>query len=121
MLEISERQFQQFEQDREERFIRQTAERLREDFPERIDELGLSPEDTVTFVRNGIARARQYDVRYEEDLIFYLDCMMTLGLDFDKDPSHPEITAMLQREDIAGDEKMDFIDEYLLFALDSPK
>jgi ABC-type uncharacterized transport system involved in gliding motility auxiliary subunit len=119
LLSLNYDQIKSIERDREALFVSRLAARLQADFSEKLAEYGVTPEKTELFTAVKVALAREYGVRYEEDFVLFLDAAMTLGPHFDTDPTHPDVVETLNRKDLLGDEKMDFLDEYMVFGTEN--
>ncbi len=83
-----------FEQVSIEDFEDRMVEHLCQSFPDKCKDLG-EPALRQT-IRHGIDRAEAYQLEEEDDVCLYLDLMLELGRDFDKDPKHAWATAMLK-------------------------
>jgi hypothetical protein len=68
-------------------FERRAAVHLKSFFPEACDELGDAA--LRELIRYGIVRAASYAVEAEREVTLYLDVMMTIGHDFDRDAALP--------------------------------
>lgn len=87
MLRIRKQQQDAFSEAQVADFERRTAVHLRSFFPkdcQALDEPALHE-----LIRHGIDRAATFGVVSERDVTLYLDVMMTLGPDFDRDPKLP--------------------------------
>jgi hypothetical protein len=115
VLPVSDDQLTAMARARDTRFVTRLTERLGRRFPGRMASFGVEREAEEPFVAALVNRARGYGIRYEADIALYLDAAMTLGPQFDTDPMHPEIATVLSNPELTGDEKMDFVDEYLVF------
>ena len=102
----------------ENRFIQSMVEHLRTDFAAQISTLGLTAESLRHLVCDHINTARKHGIRNRGDLTTYIECIAYLGPQFDIDGKHPFVQATLLRGDLVGDEKMDRISEYLIFAVE---
>jgi hypothetical protein len=87
---------------------------LRATFPEPLR--GMSESDLRDMIRDGIDKAAQYDVTTEGDVQRYLECMVLLGPNYDRDGELPWAGEILRRKDMDGQAKMDAIDEYSVFS-----
>ena len=73
----------------DEEAVAHMARHLWQDLRQQCLHQGFREEQEVRpFAGRGIAAARGYGLTSEDGVRQYLDCMVTLGPDFDKDPRH---------------------------------
>ena len=87
MLEIRPEQMEALDEYALRTFVRRVVGHLRAQYPE--DTQGTSDEDLTALVETGIARAEAHGIVAERDVCLYVDVMVVLGPDFDKDPRYP--------------------------------
>lgn len=103
----------------ERAFVSRMLVHLSSGFGSHIETLGLDHLSLEEMIRRGIANAREYRVVEESDIELYLECMVLLGPDFDR--RIPWCAAALQDVALSGAQKMDSINEYLLFGTEEPQ
>ena len=116
MLKIRPVQFQAFQVYLRQTFPERMIRHLRDRFPQ---ETAKEP-DLRLLVNDGIERASLYALEQEAEVRRYLECMMVLGREFDRDEKYPWAGRILVREDLNGDAKMNEIEEHMLFGMDEP-
>ncbi len=79
-------------------YVERLSAYLAAEYPEPCARLGGEAERRA-FIEHGIDRARPYRIESERDVRGYVECMLLLGRDFDKDPKLPWAGKVL------GDEK----------------
>jgi hypothetical protein len=87
---------------------------LREAFAQETE--GVADEQMLGLIRLGIKRAASYGIELEADVERYLEYMVMYGANFDTDRKYPWAGETLRREDVPGNVKMDWIDEYDQFS-----
>lgn len=90
-------------------------------FAENLRTYGVGDQEIFDFVRYGMQRARSWGVEYREDISLFLETMMLLGPQFDEDPAIPEVRRILEAPSYRGDEKMEQIEDFLLFGDGPPR
>ena len=91
-------------------FKRRLAAHLRVTFPYETAEMDdPTLEGTIDA---GMQRAREYDVRSEDDIRRFLECMFRYGPHFDTDPNTAWAGDILRRTDLGGSAKMDRVCEH---------
>ena len=81
------------------------------------DQLGATSEsDLRSMIRKGIEKAESYGVVLEMDVQRYLESLVVLGSDFDEGPEHEWAGKILDDASLSGTQKMDSIDNHLIFA-----
>jgi len=73
---------------------------LRKFYPAECANLG--EEQIRRLIRYGIVRARSYGLTSERAACIYVDVMFAFGRDFDRDPSLPWASQVLNREDLSS-------------------
>ncbi len=66
---------------------------LRKFFPENCRKLG--DVGLLETIRLGVERAASYQISSERDVCKYIDLMLALGPDFDRDPKLPRVARLL--------------------------
>lgn len=73
---------------------------LREHFPRQYE--GVGEAGAREMIRYGIERAAAYDIREERDVCRYIDLMMVLGRDFDRDLQWARALLVIHRLESPG-------------------
>ena len=73
---------------------------LREHFPRQYDSAGES--EMREMIRYGIGRAATYDIREERDVCKYIDLMVVLGRDFDREVQWARALLIIHRLESPG-------------------
>jgi hypothetical protein len=81
----------------------------------------LGEERVRETIRDGIERSKDYGVINEYDVRRYLEWMIILGPEFDKDSKTAWAGEILRSKKMEGFEKMNTIDRYATFALREKK
>lgn len=68
------------------------------------------------FVRDGIKTAHRYGIMHRNDVLFYLECMVLLGRNFDTDVAHEWAAEILTDPALTGIEKVHLMSDHLVFA-----
>ena len=116
MLTIQPEQMEAMKKYMADSFEDRMVDHLKKRFPERSE----GQPDLRAMIRDGVARAENYGIEYEFDIRRYLECMLLLGRNFDREKGYPWVREILLREDLCGEGKMDEIQEYMLFEMDAP-
>ena len=103
MLTIRKEQFAVFEKHEIKKFEDPTYLHLNILYPERCQDIG-EPR-LRRMIQYGIKRAASYGIRLENDVRKYIEVMLLLGPDFDKDPKFPWAASLLNDKDL-GDPKV---------------
>lgn len=82
---IRKMQFSRYLQEDEERFIRLIMAHLKDEYLKKIKR--TSDEKLHEMVVNGLARARQYGLNTDEDLMAFVSVMMEIAPNFDEQPN----------------------------------
>jgi len=94
-----------------EQFVNEALLHLRRSFPDQIKDVpdaGLR-----SMIYTGIKNAGEYNITIEEDVLRYLEFMITYGADFDINPDTSWAGEILNQEDARGTEKIQLIDKYI--------
>ncbi len=99
---IRAEQMAAFQPEGEAAFEMRVIRHLREHHPETVVDI---PEDVLLkMVRTGIARGRQYGMRWESNLTAYVSLMFVIAPNFDQ---HPRMQTILSSRQIPPEEKLD--------------
>jgi hypothetical protein len=98
MFAIRKEQFAVFERHEIAKFEGPCYLRLNEVFPGQCQDLGETR--VRDMIRYGIQRAASYEIGASDDVRTYIDVMMLLGRDFDKDPNYPWARKLLCDENL---------------------
>lgn len=71
-----------------------------------------SDDDLRTKIHAGIEKAKSYDIKYERDVLHFLEYIMRCGTDFDTDPQFID-GAKILRQEIDGTAKILLLSEYI--------
>ena len=113
MLAIRPSQMQVFSQGMLGQFHDRMVAHLTRKYPEKT---AAMPEPELRgFIQNGLEQAKNYQVKAEKDVRRYLECMMSHGAGFDRDPKCRWAGQILRRKKLTGTQKMDQISDYELF------
>jgi hypothetical protein len=104
MLTIRKEQFALFERSEITKFEEPTYLRLNELFPEKCQDLGETR--LRKMIHYGIQRSSSYGITAADHVRTYIDVMMLLGPDFDKDPKYPWAEKTLGDKDYSKDPKI---------------
>ena len=120
-MKITKAQAELFALKNEETFVRLTAEHLRARHAEALEKHGIKDDALEKFVRATMAEAEKHGVVNEPDIRFYCECKLILGPKFDRASDTAWAGEILSRNDIDGAQKMNEIEEHMLFATDDPQ
>lgn len=115
MLIIRQAQLDVFQEQRAREFEKRAASHLRENFPEECAALG--DEGVRKTVSAGWARSGSYGFVEEFHILHFLNFMMMLGADFDKDP---EFASILKDSNLDSRAKINRMDEQSIQRLSGP-
>ncbi len=121
MLQIQESLMTALSQAKMDRFVHRLMCRLRDEFSDQIRFQKLNDEEIEPMVRRGISEAETYNVVLDKDIELYVECMVLLNPEFDRDPNHRWAGEILTDKDICGSKKMDRINGHLLFGPDGAR
>lgn len=94
MLTIRRAQLEELSRVRLEYFVQRVVAHLFEELPEECRDLGA--EELSEAVRDGVARARSYEIEGERGLMRWAELMVRYGREFDADPELPFADRILQ-------------------------
>lgn len=100
MLTLRPEQMEQFREAAVKRFERKMLSHLLKFFPKECRL--LTEPDLHQMIRQGIAKAKTYGITAERDVCLYLDVMLVLGRDFDRDPKLSWVHSILTRRSLAS-------------------
>jgi hypothetical protein len=86
-------------------FELRTIRQLRDRQPGRT--AAMTDGDLRSYVRHGRERAEGYGVRLARDVVRFVDCMLALGIDFERSPERAWALEILTDPRIAGTTKLD--------------
>jgi len=107
MFIIRKEQVLELDRQMMEKFVRMAVLHLRKMFPVLL--AGEQDEPIVARVRSGVTKAEKYGVTEIPDVLYYLECMVRYGDDFDIHPPVPVIARTLRTRNFSGTQKMDKI------------
>jgi hypothetical protein len=99
MLTIRKEQFAVFEKNEIKKFEDPTYLHLNILYPERCQDIG-EPK-LRRMIQYGVKRAFSYAIQLENDVRKYIEVMLLLGPDFDKDPKFPWATSILNDKNLS--------------------
>lgn len=117
---LRDEQVKAFAEARKEAYIQRMVRHLRDDLGYEREKRKIADEDIEDLVRKGIDKAAGYQVVCEDDVEMYLDCMVLLGPDFDRDRSLGWAGEILRDETLDGEAKMAQIEQQMLFGTEQP-
>lgn len=94
-----------------ERYIRRETERVRATIMAQGGSAILDPEALPEFVRHVVGMARDYQIRAEDNLRFFLDLAVAEGLEFTREPTVRRLLESAMDET----EKVNQLSEYFIF------
>ncbi len=106
-MKIRKEQLRILSEHRVDDFVRRMARHVTEDLPRQCEAQSLTEADADSFVRRGIAAARDHDITTEVGVRQYIDCMVTLGPEFDSDARYPWAQEILSDDGLSPAEKAD--------------
>lgn len=109
LLIIKKEQFDSFGIYMKKNFEQRMHKYLQDKFPEHSKK--SSSRDIRTLVQNGIQKAEHYNIEYENDIRRFLEYVVIYGIQLDIQKETHWIRDILQRNDVSGRKKMDFIDD----------
>jgi hypothetical protein len=87
VLVIRQEQMKVLQSYQRDQFEQRAQSYLREALPGPC--AGMDDAQLREVIRTGVARAAEYDITAERDVIGYLELTLSLGRDFDTDPAYP--------------------------------
>jgi hypothetical protein len=109
MLVIRDEQMAMFRQIALRRFEDRLFERLRETRPQLLAAHGEAA--LRGLIRQGRERAQGYGISKRHDIERYIDLMLELGADFDRDGAHPWARELLEYPNVAATVRLDWLCE----------
>lgn len=107
MLHIRKEQMEVLDACMLERFIEKMLDHVREVFPEETKD--RSKKELRDLVEDGIKRASDYEITEEPQVALFIDLMVGIGREFEKQTRNNWIMRILTKEDLKQQEKMDLI------------
>lgn len=117
-MKIRQEQLDALSTDRMDAFVTRMVAHLRDDLPTHREARGLKEEDLEPLVRQGMAKAERYGITSEDGIEQYLDCMLVLGLDFDRDPHHAWAGEILRNKELTTPQKTDALAWQMVFEVE---
>ena len=114
MLVISKEKMKLFEKDAVAQFVEKMHTHLKDVFPDMLE--GKSDTEIENKIRDGIDKAAGYDITGEQEVALFIDLAVSMGKDFVAQKNNAWIKPVLERSDMTGMEKMDFVYSRLLDA-----
>jgi|SRR4030042_868798 len=111
MLIIRQEQMEKFSQVMIKHFEDLMVDHLKDFSPEKIQTLGEAAVREV--IHYGIVRAKSNDFVTEVHISKYIELMVLLGQDFDKDPDIPWAGEILRNQTISNAEKINLIHQQI--------
>jgi len=99
MFTIRAEQFAVFEKHEIKKFEDPTYLQLNITYPERCQDIG-EPK-LRRMIQYGVKRAAAYGIQLENDVRKYIEVMLLLGPDFDKDPKFPWAASLLNDKNLS--------------------
>ena len=93
-----------------DQFVERALMHLHTAFNEQMKD--QSDDDLRTKIHAGIKKAKNYDIKYERDVLHFLEYIMRCGTDFDTDPQFVD-GAKILRQKIDGTAKILLLSEYI--------
>ncbi len=93
------------------KFVRETAARLRSTCPAQTE--GRSDEQVQAMVRALMPRAQRYDIHSQRDVRAFIVLEVTHGPRFEHQPNREWVMELLTDPDLAGQEKIDLIEQQM--------
>jgi len=113
MFVIRNVQMEVLKEESYQQFVDETVVHMRTNYPEQTNE--MSDADLQKLVGDGADKAEPYSVVTVTDVRRFLGCMLELGQDFDIAPQTDWAGEILRRKDVSGTQKMDEIEEQMIF------
>jgi hypothetical protein len=107
MLHIRKEQMEVLDAYMLERFIEKMLVHVHEVFPEETKD--KDKQEMRDLVEEGVKRASDYEITEEPQVALFIDLMLGLGRDFEKQTSNTWILRILTKEDFKQQQKMDLI------------
>lgn len=116
-MRVTRKQMAVLSEMRRDDFHRRLGERIRSSLPEGVRSHVVTDEQMLHAARRVTEAAAAYGIRREADVETFADCVVTLGLHFDRDARHPWARGVLTRPTLTGAEKASLLHDHLLFAV----
>jgi hypothetical protein len=97
------------------RFTKEMVIDLRNQFPEKVENLKLDDTEFEEWVFQGLLKAKKYGLEYDDDIQLFLECMLFLSPNFDDDTKFPWANRIFKNKIMSGEEKMAEVSQYLSF------
>ncbi len=107
MLHIRKEQMEVLDAYMLERFTEKMLLHVREVFPEETKD--KDKQEIRDLIEEGIKRASGYGITEEPQVALFIDLIMGLGIDFEKQRANLWMLPVLEREDLNQHEKIDLI------------
>ncbi len=104
MLTIRNAQLAVLAEARFEHYVDELAGLVARHWPEEFSAMGM--EGARRLAEDAVVKAERYEIRGEAEVARYLNLMLALGRDFDRDPRYPWAGAILRDEAIAPRHKL---------------
>ena len=103
MLMIREEQIKVLSRYMVDQFENDVVKHLQRKFPQKTE--GMPEGELRLLIQAGIENAQRYGIAVEADVVRYVECMMTYGVEFDTDPAAPWAGEILNDAELLGREK----------------
>jgi hypothetical protein len=104
MLTITNKQMEAFSAYMMDSFIKKVKNHLRQKFPVSTDQM---TDDTLhDIITQGIEKAAGYNIVERDDVLPFIEYMISLGKDFDKNPDQNWALKILKIRNLEGTEKI---------------
>jgi hypothetical protein len=117
-MRLRKKQLDALSTDRVDAFVARMVAHLRDDLPAHCEARGLKEQDLDPLVREGMVKAEGYGITSEGGIQQYLDCMLVLGLDFDRDAKQAWAGEILRNKDLTPPQKTDTLGWQMLFEVE---
>jgi hypothetical protein len=111
MLTIRDAQMQAFGAMMLDSFVDRTVARVAREHPARYEAMG--PDATRALVRQGIARAKTYTIEETGAVGAFIDLMVTLHPEFEKQPDMEDVMDILTDYELSDETRMQMVGEEL--------
>ncbi len=116
MFKIKKNQQEAFEREHVDDFVACLELRLKKDFRDELTRHGIEDADIASLIRLGITEAEGVGVVIENDVRFFVECMVFLSPDFAHSSIFPWAFDILHNERLTGTEKMTQIHDHIMFS-----
>jgi hypothetical protein len=100
MLTITNKQMEAFSAYMMDSFIKKVKNHLRQKFP--VSTRMMTDENLQELIALGIEKSAQYNIIERDDVLPFLEYMISLGKDFDKNPDHKWALKILKIRNLDG-------------------